>query len=195
MLVGVAAMTSCGLPSAAPEVPPSTRAQSAAPMPTAPKARGPVRIVALGDSVTSGYHCHCTAFPELYAAALGTRRRVHAAATNLGVPGLTSGELLAELTGSTTADARTQDAVAAARIVDRIRTVRDGAPTITMLTGYWNVFEDGDVADKAFPDEGVSASVALTKEANAGIRKDALAENAIYVDPYPVFDWPARVRW
>ncbi|HEY8790185.1 MAG TPA: SGNH/GDSL hydrolase family protein [Actinopolymorphaceae bacterium] len=233
MLVGVAAMTSCGLPSAAPEVPPSTRAQSAAPMPTAPKARGPVRIVALGDSVTSGYHCHCTAFPELYAAALGTRRRVHATATNLGVPGLTSGELLAELTGSTTADARTQDAVAAARVVvvtigannfsdkhdpitagtcagakhtactrdelttmtrtvpgvvDRIRTVRDGAPTTIMLTGYWNVFEDGDVADKAFPDEGVSASVALTKEANAGIRKDALAENAIYVDLYPVFD-------
>jgi lysophospholipase L1-like esterase len=252
-LVGVVAMASCAHPSAAPQVPVSTRAESAAPTPTAPTpaaptpttptpttptpttptARGPVRIVALGDSVTSGSNCHCTAFPALYAAALGTRRRVHATATHLGVPGLTSGGLLAELTGGSTTDATTQGVVAAAgivvvtigandfsdehdpitagrcagakrtactrdelttmsrtvaRVVDRIRTLRAGAPTTIMLTGYWNVFEDGHVADKAFPDVGIAASVALTKEANAGIRADALAENAIYVDLYPVFE-------
>lgn len=73
-------------------------------------------------------------------------------------------------------------------VIDQIRSLRDGAPTTIMLTGYWKVFEDGDVADKAFPDEGIAASVALTKAANAGIRADALAENAIYVDLWPVFE-------
>jgi lysophospholipase L1-like esterase len=192
-----------------------------------------VRIVALGDSVTSGYNCHCAAFPAEYAALLANRDSIHAQATNLGVNGLTSAGLLAQLSGGSAADARTQAVVAAAaivvvtigandfsdehhpitagtcagakhtactrdelttmsqtvsRIVDQIRTLRDGTPTTIMLTGYWNVFEDGDVADKAFPDDGVAASIALTKEANAAIRADALAENAIYVDLWPVFE-------
>lgn len=193
-----------------------------------------LRIVALGDSVTSGYNCHCTAFPAEYAALLAKRDSVRARAANLGVPGLTSGRLLAQLAGGSAVDTSTRAAVTSAGIVvvtigandffdqhddpitagtcagathidctrdelttmtrtlsaviDQIRSLRDGAPTTIMLTGYWKVFEDGDVADKAFPDEGIAASVALTKAANAGIRADALAENAIYVDLWPVFE-------
>jgi len=73
-------------------------------------------------------------------------------------------------------------------VVDQIRILCDGAPVTIMLTGYWNVFQDGTVADKDFPDEGIAVSLALTKEANAGIRADALAGNAVYVDPWPVFE-------
>lgn len=192
-----------------------------------------LRIVALGDSVTSGYNCECTAFPAQYAAILAERDSIPAQATNLGVPGLTSAGLLGQLTGDSAADASTQAAVAVADIVvvtigandfsnehdpittgtcdgvhhtactgdelatltqtvstviDQIRTLREGARTTIMLTGYWNVFEAGEVADKAFPNEGIAASSALTKEANAAIREDALAGNAIYVDLWTVFE-------
>ncbi len=194
-----------------------------------------LRIVALGDSVTSGYNCNCAAFPAEYATLLSGRDSIQASATNLGVNGLTSSGLLAQLSGGSAADASTQSVVAAAdivvvtigandfsdehdpitagicagaehtactrdelttmsqtisRVVDLIRVLRDGRPTTIMLTGYWNIFEDGVVANTAFPNEGIAASIALTKEANAAIRADALAEDAIYVDLWPVFEGP-----
>lgn len=209
-----------------------TPTSTATSVPTASPA-AVVTIVAVGDSVTSGFNCHCTAFPALYARLLAIRDSIRTRAMNLGVPGLTTTTLLGDLTGTTTPERAIQDHVAGAdivvvtigandffdehdaitagacsgarrttctrddlttmtrtisRIVDQIRTLRVGAPTTIMLTGYWNVFEDGDVADRAFSEEGVASSVALTKEANAGIRVDALAENAIYVDLYTVFE-------
>ncbi len=213
-----------------------TPSHTATPGPTSTPTEAPVssaQIVALGDSVTSGYNCNCTAFPTQYAALLAARDSIPATASNLGVPGLTSAGLFTQLTDGSAANTPTQSAVAAADIVvitigandfsdehdpitagtcagvhhtactrdelaamsqtlsaviDQVRTLRNGAPTTIMLTGYWNVFEDGEVANYAFPDQGIAASVALTQEANAAIRADALAENAIYVDLWPVFE-------
>jgi lysophospholipase L1-like esterase len=211
---------------------PAASKPTATPTPIPVPASG-LRIVALGDSVTSGYNCNCAAFPDQYAALLATRDSIRTQAANLGVPSLTSAGLLAQLADGSAANAGARAAVASADIVvvtigandfsdehdpitagacggvnhtactrdelatmsrtlsavvGQIRILRDGAPTTIMLTGYWNVFEDGEVATNAFPEQGIAASVALTKEANAAIRTDALAENAIYVDLWPVFE-------
>jgi len=58
----------------------------------------PITVVGIGDSVTSGYACHCTAFVGLYAAQLGTKNGLQTSSVNLGVPGWTSAQLLAAMT-------------------------------------------------------------------------------------------------
>ena len=44
-----------------------------------------------------------------------------------------------------------------------------GRPTTVLVTGYWNVFEDGEVAQHAFGAAGLQASIQLTRRANAAI--------------------------
>lgn len=67
-------------------------------------------------------------------------------------------------------------------ILARIRALRANQPTAIRVTGYWNVFEDGDVAAGDYTPIEVQASVAVTQQVNAVLRSDAAAGGATYVD-------------
>ncbi len=62
--------------------------------------KGAWAVVGLGDSVTSGYHCDCTPFVQQYAALTARRTGRPMTADNLGVNGLTTSGLLAQLGSS-----------------------------------------------------------------------------------------------
>ena len=84
------------------------------------------------------------------------------------------------------------DEVAAVReglgsALDRVRALRAGRPTTVLVTGYWNVFEDGDVALGASGAAGLEASLTLTRRVNAAIRGTARSAGAAYVDLFPAF--------
>ena len=74
-----------------------------------------------------------------------------------------------------------------ATALDRVRALRAGRATTVLVTGYWNVFEDGDVAVGASGAAGLQASVALTRRVDAAIRGTALSAGAAYVDLFPAF--------
>lgn len=74
------------------------------------------------------------------------------------------------------------------RILLRIRSLRDGLPTTILVTGYWNVFEDGEVARRNFPPTGVAASDQLTVRVNDVIAAAARNDYATYVDIYGPFE-------
>jgi len=59
---------------------------------------GPITVVGIGDSVTSGYNCNCKAFVGLYATQLAAKDDVKTSSVNLGVDGWTSSQLLAAMT-------------------------------------------------------------------------------------------------
>ena len=232
VLLLAACSTGPGVPrsaarSAATSPRPSGGAGSADPSPAA------WRVVALGDSVTSGGPCGCTPFPQLYAHDLAEVRGAHVSVRNLGVGGLDSGGLLHSLTapGSAVAAAvRGSDIVLltigandfadqhgsvtdgrclagpgtdcvrddlegmrrnVTAVLEEIRRLRGGRPTAVLVTGYWNVFEDGAVARNSFPHLGVRATRVLTRLANQWLRADALAAGATYVDLFAPFNGPA----
>jgi lysophospholipase L1-like esterase len=56
------------------------------------------------------------------------------------------------------------------------------------MTGYWNVFEDGDVAKRQYPASGRIASDQLTVRTNTAIAAAARADDATYVDIYTPFE-------
>ncbi len=224
--------SSTGTPTAAP--PSSTAAPPSSAATPSAGATTPARwkVVALGDSVTSGGPCGCTPFPELYAGALSDARGVVTTVENLGQDGQDSAGLLAELRDSSSKEAMSvrgadidlvtigandfeakrdevtagqcsgglgTDCVAdevglvgknAAGIVAAIRTLRGGRPTAILVTGYWNVFEDGAVSAAAFPKAGVTASQVLTRETNAAIQRAVRSAGATYVDLYAPFHGP-----
>ena len=74
----------------------------------------------------------------------------------------------------------------------RIDSLRHGNPTTVLVTGYWNVFQDGDVARRAYGEMGLQASLQLTRRANAVIRSVATAAGARYVDLYQPFEESGR---
>jgi lysophospholipase L1-like esterase len=74
----------------------------------------------------------------------------------------------------------------------RIDTLRQGIPTTVLVTGYWNVFQDGDVARRAYGESGLRASLQLTRRANAAIQSVATAAGARYVDLYQPFEESGR---
>ena len=74
-----------------------------------------------------------------------------------------------------------------AAALDRVRALRGGRPTTVLVTGYWNVFEDGDVAVGASGAAGLAASLTLTRRVNTVIRGTARAAGAAYVDLFPAF--------
>jgi lysophospholipase L1-like esterase len=186
-----------------------------------------LRVVALGDSVTSGAACGCDAFPALYGRLLAQRTGVPVHVENDGVNGLDSAGLRAGL-GDTTSPVA--GSVAAADVVlvtigandfsdhhdevverrclaavdcvademaqlrtdiddilVRTRALRGGRPTAVLVTGYWNVFQDGDVARALFHDEGLAAAVQLTRRTNTVIESAATANGATYVDLFGAF--------
>jgi lysophospholipase L1-like esterase len=69
----------------------------------------------------------------------------------------------------------------------RIRTLRQGQPTAVLVTGYWNVFEDGATARQASGSTGLQASIDLTRSVNAAIRAVSTAAGAHYVDLFGPF--------
>ncbi|GAA1973279.1 hypothetical protein GCM10009798_38130 [Nocardioides panacihumi] len=79
-----------------------------------------------------------------------------------------------------------------ASVLARIRALRHGEPTSMLVTGYWNVFEDGDVARRAYGEAGLQASLRLTQRANAVIRSVSTAAGARYVDLYQPFEQAGR---
>ncbi len=72
-------------------------------------------------------------------------------------------------------------------IVRQIDGLRDGAPTAVLLTGYWNVFEDGDVAKQSMTKQGRDQSDKLTRATNQVIDDVAEEQRATYVDLYTPF--------
>ncbi|HEY6934348.1 MAG TPA: SGNH/GDSL hydrolase family protein [Marmoricola sp.] len=206
------------------------RAERPAPSPAAP---GPWHVVALGDSVTAGGHCGCTAFPQLYARDLARARGATVSVQNLGEGGQDTAGLLGELRrpGSTQQQAVRRADIALVTIgandfgdhhadvvADRcaldgrrpcvsgelqelrrnmvallqtIRGLRSGRPTAILVTGYWNVFEDGAVARRSFSAAGVRATRRLTFAADAVLREAALGQHATFVGLYAPFHGPA----
>jgi lysophospholipase L1-like esterase len=69
----------------------------------------------------------------------------------------------------------------------RIRALRGGAPTTVLVTGYWNVFKDGDVAIRQVGKSGLEASRRLTRRANRVIRSVTTADGGCYVDLFAAF--------
>src|SRR5262245_1409107 len=84
-------------------------------------------VTALGDSVVSGTNCDCATFAQRYADLVAQFTGVTVKVTNLGVPGLTSPGLTAELTG----DPATRGSVAGSDIVLVTIGANDLAPALT----------------------------------------------------------------
>ncbi|GAA3114611.1 hypothetical protein GCM10010530_41450 [Kribbella aluminosa] len=181
--------------------------------------------MALGDSVTSGSNCNCSAFPQMYGDLLQDRSDTTVGVTNLGVGGLDSTGLLQTLdqpnsptevatasanvvlltigandfgdhhddvtsgqcSADCVADEFEQLTVNLGKILSRIHALRDNRPTTILMTGYWNVFEDGEVAARQYPASGRVASDQLTLRTNGAINSAAAADDATYVDIYTPF--------
>ncbi len=77
-------------------------------------------------------------------------------------------------------------------ILRRVHELRRDRPTSVLVTGYWNVFEDGQVAREAFPHAGVAATRALTRRVNDSLRTAATTGGATYVDLLAAFDQASR---
>lgn len=77
-----------------------------------------------------------------------------------------------------------------ARIIAAVHRLRRGQPTAVLVTGYWNVFEDGSVARRSFPALGIRATQRVTAAANAVIRSTAQRAGTTYVDLYAPFNGP-----
>jgi lysophospholipase L1-like esterase len=85
-------------------------------------------------------------------------------------------------TGDCVSDELEQLSVDLHHILQRIRGLRAGQPTTALVTGYWNVFEDGQVARQTFSADGVAATVDLTRRVNTVIEAVTIAEGATSVD-------------
>jgi lysophospholipase L1-like esterase len=220
-------------PAAARGEPPDRHGPATTTRPTGvPTTAGPWHVVALGDSVTSGARCGCTAFPQLYARDLGRARGARVTVQNLGRNGLDTTGLLARLRqpGSTRQAVRRADIVLLTIgandfgdhhddvVADRcaldqrdscvdgelhrlrrnmrgllatVHALRAARPTAVLVTGYWNVFEDGAVARRAFSPAGFRATRTLTFQADTVLRDVAGGEGATFVGLYAPFHGPA----
>ncbi|EXG81916.1 lysophospholipase L1-like esterase [Cryptosporangium arvum DSM 44712] len=180
-------------------------------------------VTALGDSVTAGSGCDCAPFVDHYAELTHRATGFRVTADNLGVPGQTSEQLLATLTGDTDTTRRVADSdivivtigandfvpalddwasggcdlacfrtvadsvrTEVGAIAQRIRAVRGGFPTAILVTDYWNVFRDGDVAQElgAGYDQ---ISEQVTRLADTAICDGLVDTGAVCVDLYAPF--------
>jgi lysophospholipase L1-like esterase len=64
----------------------------------------------------------------------------------------------------------------------RIRLLRQDRPTAILVSGYWNVYEDGTVADRDYGQEGRVESDRLTRAVNQVIQAQAVQQGMTYVD-------------
>ena len=74
-----------------------------------------------------------------------------------------------------------------ARVLAEIRRLRGGERTSVLVTGYWNVFEDGTVARQASGAAGLRASIRLTRRVNSAISAVSRSAGAQYVDLFAPF--------
>jgi lysophospholipase L1-like esterase len=79
-----------------------------------------------------------------------------------------------------------------ASVIGTIRALRGGQQTEILVTGYWNVFEDGDVAREQFGAAGLQQSIDLTRRANAVIDTVSTDSGARYVDLFTPFEESGR---
>jgi lysophospholipase L1-like esterase len=79
-----------------------------------------------------------------------------------------------------------------AAVLAKIGSLRRGRPGDVLVTGYWNVFQDGRVALAAYGRSGLRASLRLTRHVNAEIRAVATHAGARYVDIYRPFEDAGR---
>ena len=79
-----------------------------------------------------------------------------------------------------------------ADVVHEVQALRGGRATRIIVTDYWNVFEDGEVARHNFPAEGRAATTTLTRNANQVIASTAHADGAVFVDLYDAFEDSGR---
>lgn len=75
-------------------------------------------------------------------------------------------------------------------VLDRISELTEGRSTV-LVTGYWNVFPDGDVARQLYGPQFVGDSAVLTGRADDVIAAVARDRGAIYVDLLTAFKGPA----
>lgn len=73
------------------------------------------------------------------------------------------------------------------KIVNKIEALHRGHPATLLLTGYWNVYEDGNVADADYSEAGLAASIALTRAVNREVKAAADHTKATYVDLFAPF--------
>jgi lysophospholipase L1-like esterase len=73
------------------------------------------------------------------------------------------------------------------KVLATIHTLRHGRRTSVLVTGYWNVFEDGKVAQHASGATGVRASIRLTRRVNQAISSVSTTAGARYVDIFAPF--------
>jgi len=227
LLTGAAARRFIAVAPPPSSVPASLPPPSSSAAPASPSI-STAHLVAIGDSVTAGTNCNCTAFPNLYAKELAARYGIAAYVRNDGQGGETSADVLDDLRGDDAEQAdiaradivvvtigandfgsqygavssgtcgggddlscvdddlgRLQDNLTA--IVRQIHRLRAGAPTAVLLTGYWNVFEDGDVARRAMTKQGLAESDTLSRATNQVIARVAGDQQATYVDLYAAF--------
>ena len=67
-------------------------------------------------------------------------------------------------------------------ILQRLTELRDGHPATVLVTGYWNVFPDGDVALQQYGAGFEADSAALTRRVDTVIEQVTAAHDATYVD-------------
>ena len=188
-------------------------------------------VLALGDSVPSGYNCDCNPFPQTYGSMLSQQTGTHVVVDNRAVGGLDTSGLLAQLrtpdfqnavrrsdvilveigandfgdhhddvvngrceTGNSDC---VSDELASLRsnldeVIGQIKALRQGQPTTVLTSGYWNVFQDGDVARNAVGESGLQASLDLTRRANAVISSVSDQDGVRYVDLYAPFEESGR---
>jgi lysophospholipase L1-like esterase len=173
--------------------------------------------------VTAGTGCACTPFIARYAALLAARDHVTVSPANLGVAGLTTATLSAQL-----ADRIVRQRVASAELVVVTIGANDLSPLVpawsthtcpascvepvvaamggglaqdlellqslrrpgarVLVTTYWNVFEDGDVAEQLRGPGFARWSDEVTKEANVTICGAARRAGDRCVDLYQPFE-------
>ncbi len=228
MLVTVGLLAGCGT------VPVHAAAGTATPTALAPAtsratpAAGPLRVVGLGDSVTSGEHCACDDYVTGFGRLLQARDGVRVHVTDDGESGSTSAGLGHDLgtDDDLRADVGRADVVVVTmgandlapalaawragscprrcsdpaietmrvdlgRVLDTVQRLDPARPAggrpRLLVTTYWNVFTDGDVARRAERPGYLAWSDAVTRRANAAIARVGTAHGATLVDLYAPF--------
>jgi acyl-CoA thioesterase I len=196
-VVLVSALAGCGtLPSSA-DAPASGAAAPGEPV-----------VVTLGDSVPAGTACDCDPFPTTYA------NKFHAVSENLAVPGYTSADVLSQIPGVRSrlaeadevvlmigandlaaafdADTSLTDAADTMRrnVTASIKAIDDVRDVHVLVLGYWNVVQDGRVAEDSYGPSGVQRSVTATRYANDGLRAAAKDTDATFISTDAAFHGP-----
>lgn len=104
---------------------------------------------------------------------------------------VTRGDCLKDSKTECTEDELAQLRKNMATILVRIRQLRGDQRTSVLVTGYWSVFESGDVARSRYPKAGINATRKLTLQVNKILRAATNISAFTYVDLLAPFNGPA----